>query len=231
MEMLNAVDLYLLHLINAPAGQWPAFDRFINTLRDGALLKAGPLVILWWWLWITRRNDSAARATLLAVLLVSVPAIAMGRLLALTLPYRDRPIHDPAVTINLPVDMPERMLTGWSSMPSDHAVMFVSISVALFFVGRAVGISALTFAVVLVCLPRIYSGLHYPSDILVGAMVGALVALALVPLMSRLLHRLNLDAPSPLRQANLAVIAALMSLNIATMYEFPRGVLISLGLY
>ena len=92
-------------------------------------------------------------------------------------------------------------------------------------------ISALVFALLMVCLPRIYSGLHYPSDILVGAMVGALVALALVPLMSRLLHRMKLDAPSRLRQANLTMIAAFMSVNIATMYEFPRGVLISLGLY
>ena len=231
MELINTIDLWLLRAINGPAGQWPAFDRFVNILRDGALLKAGPLVALWWWLWFTRRDLPHARARLLAVLLISVPALALGRVLAMTLPFRNRPLHEPELTVNIPVDMPERLLTGWSSMPSDHAVMFLSIATALFFVTRSAGWMAVTFAAVLVCLPRVYSGVHYPSDILVGGLVGALVALALVPRLSRAIAWAGLDQLPPVRHASLTVLAALMSINIATMYEMPRSLLISLGLY
>lgn len=231
MDLIIGIDLWLLHMINAPAGQWPAFDRFVHVLRDGSLLKAGPLVVLWWWLWFARRDAPQARARLLAVLLISVPAIALGRALALTMPFRFRPLHEPGLSINLPVDMPERMLTGWSSMPSDHAVMFLSIAVALLFVSRRAGWLAISFATVLVCLPRIYSGLHYPSDILVGGLAGALVAVTLMPWLSRAIAWAGLDRLPPVRHASLTALAALMSINIATMYEMPRGLLISLGLY
>ena len=77
------------------------------------------------------------RAWLLAVLLSSVPSIAVGRVLALALSFRFRRLQEPGLSINLPVNMPERMLTVWSSMPSDHAVMFLPIAVALLFVSAA----------------------------------------------------------------------------------------------
>jgi hypothetical protein len=52
-------------------------------------------MMVWWGLWFrnTSPPSNLARRKLLAVLVVSIAAIAVGRLLALTLPFRDRPIH------------------------------------------------------------------------------------------------------------------------------------------
>ena len=70
-------------------------------------------------------------------------------------------------------------------MPSDHAVMFFAMAVAFFFVNRWAGIVALIHAALVISIPRIILGLHYPSDILVGAPVGAMVALVLMPPLTR----------------------------------------------
>ncbi len=48
------------------------------------------------------------------------------------------------------------------------------------------GIVALIHAALVISLPRIILGLHYPSDILVGALVGATVALVLMPPLTRI---------------------------------------------
>lgn len=230
MELLQSAELYLLHWVNAPAGQAPVLDRVIGVFRDVHPAKAGPIVALWWWLWFTCRTDPEARARLLAVLVISLPAIALGRALALTLPFRLRPVHEAGLSINLPIDMPEQMLSGWSSMPSDHAVMFLSIAVGLCFVSRAAGGVAVAFALVFVCLPRVYSGLHYPGDILVGGLAGAFVAIVLMPWLTRQMGLIPLGRLSRVQSAAVTLGALIVSLQIATMFEAPRYLLSSLAL-
>jgi membrane-associated phospholipid phosphatase len=63
-------------------------------------------------------------------------------------------------------------LESWSSFPSDHAVMFFALAVGLLFISRAVGILVLIHTVLFICFPRVFLGLHYPSDILAGAFLG-----------------------------------------------------------
>lgn len=228
MEVLQAADLYLLHMINPLAGQWPMLDRVVGVFRDVHPAKAAPVVALWWWLWFTFRTDPQMRARLLAVLVISFPAIALGRVMALALPLRLRPLHEPGMSITPPEGMPEQMLSGWSAMPSDHAVMFMSIAVGLWFASRAAGAVAVAFAMVFVCLPRVYSGLHYPSDILVGSLTGALVALALMPWLTRRIGRIPLGQLNRVQEASITFASLIVSLQIATMFETPRYLLRSL---
>jgi undecaprenyl-diphosphatase len=62
--------------------------------------------------------------------------------------------------------------------PSDHATAAFAIAVALVLRKRAFGIVALVAAAVL-SIGRVAIGVHYPSDVIAGAGVGAAVALAL----------------------------------------------------
>ncbi len=74
------------------------------------------------------------------------------------------------------------------SFPSDHATAAFAIGFAmLFFVSRAWGQLLLGLAVV-IGLARVYTGVHYPGDIL-GSIVVVLLAVGIVELATRVLVR------------------------------------------
>jgi undecaprenyl-diphosphatase len=73
--------------------------------------------------------------------------------------------------------------------PSDHATAAFAIAVALMLRNRAWGAVVLVFATVL-GVGRVAMGVHYPTDVLGGAALGALIALALWwPPVRALIHR------------------------------------------
>jgi undecaprenyl-diphosphatase len=74
--------------------------------------------------------------------------------------------------------------------PSDHATAAFAIAVALLLRDRRWGVPVLLAAAVL-AVARVGGGVHYPSDVAAGALLGALVAVALWrPPARELLHRL-----------------------------------------
>jgi len=62
------------------------------------------------------------------------------------------------------------------SFPSDHAAAAFAIAIAVLAFSRVVGGSLLALAAV-IALSRVALGLHYPGDVLAGAVVGAAAAL------------------------------------------------------
>jgi len=62
--------------------------------------------------------------------------------------------------------------------PSDHATAAFAIAVALLLRSRRWGAIALAAATVL-AITRVAMGIHYPTDVLAGAVIGALAALTL----------------------------------------------------
>lgn len=61
------------------------------------------------------------------------------------------------------------------AFPSGHATFFASIAFAIFFKHKVVGSLFLIFAFI-IGIARIASGVHFPIDILVGYLLGFLVA-------------------------------------------------------
>jgi undecaprenyl-diphosphatase len=61
------------------------------------------------------------------------------------------------------------------SFPSDHATAAFGIAVGVFLVRRDAGRVLLAWAA-LIGLSRVLAGMHYPSDVLAGALVGAVSA-------------------------------------------------------
>lgn len=62
------------------------------------------------------------------------------------------------------------------SFPSDHAVVAWALGTILFLYNKKSGYWA-GAAALLICLGRVLAGVHYVSDVLVGAGIGALAAL------------------------------------------------------
>ncbi|HYX87181.1 MAG TPA: phosphatase PAP2 family protein [Gaiellales bacterium] len=84
---------------------------------------------------------------------------------------RDRPpVADPAVHALIPVPSDP-------SMPSGHAVMAFAGAVLLGVVASRLRwpLGALAVAI---AVSRVYLGVHYPSDVIVGAAVGAVIGAA-----------------------------------------------------
>lgn len=74
--------------------------------------------------------------------------------------------------------------------PSDHTTAAFAIAVALLLRQRAWGVVVLVLAALL-AVARVAMGVHYPTDVLGGAALGSLVAIALWhPAVRVLLHRL-----------------------------------------
>jgi len=116
------------------------------------------------------------RQTLLYTLLICIPAIVLTRLLAATLPFSARPIVNPDLHLRLAYHLERAEFVGWSSFPSDHAVMFFALATGMYLVSRRLGLLLYAQAIFLIALPRIFLGIHYPSDIIGGALIGFLLA-------------------------------------------------------
>ncbi|MEU6235454.1 phosphatase PAP2 family protein [Kitasatospora sp. NPDC047058] len=95
------------------------------------------------------------------------------------------------------------------SFPSNHTVIAFSAAAALWSADRRLGRIA-AVAAVLMGASRVWVGVHYPHDVLVGAVVGVLVAAVLSPaagLAAPLVRRARDGALRPLLGAGAVAVA------------------------
>ncbi len=176
---MNAFDTAVLAFFNQFAQRSWAVDSLIMTISDSDVLKGYLSLPLIWWAWFRNSHREDNRRTVLLTILGAFSAMAVARVLQLVLPYRPRPVHTAGLDFTLPHTMPADFLAGWSSFPSDHASLFFALATGLWLVSPLVGAFAFLHAAVIVSLPRIYVGLHFPTDILSGALLGVTAVAAI----------------------------------------------------
>ena len=192
MEYAIQLDWMAQRFLNSFAHTSLSFDKLLLSLVLMYSTRGGIFVAALWWIWFSkwspRSGTADNRMLVVRALAGALAAIAVGRILQVVMPERLRPMHDPQLAFQLPYGVDPAALQGWSSFPSDHAVLFFALSTALFLWSRTVGVLAFIWASLIVCLPRIYMGLHFPSDIIVGAVIGVAIMLAAqrIPLPSRI---------------------------------------------
>jgi undecaprenyl-diphosphatase len=121
----------------------------------------------------TRERD---RAVLMAGVVLTATALVVARVMALLLPFRERPRFTPELGFNLVGGKTDLTLLKWSSFPSDHATMYFALATILFLVLRRLGLVAYLHALFVVCFPLMYLGNHFPTDVICGALIGSSVA-------------------------------------------------------
>jgi len=170
---MNNFDTGIVRFLNEFSQQSPVFDHVVAYLGDSNLLKGGIIVALLWMLWLRPGDDiEQRRRTILRTLTGCAVAILVARGLAVLLPFRSRPLHDDNLSFALPLGFDPRALEGWSSFPSDHAALFFGLAAGIFSLSKKIGWFILLHAILIVSLPRLYLGIHYPTDIVVGAIIG-----------------------------------------------------------
>ena len=177
------MDTSLLHALNGFFFHHDGVeDPVVAYVNAAELLFAGMLVAAFLFVGGHRRRDTR-RAAAAAGLSAGV-ALAIAHVLA-TVVDRPRPfVADPG-SVHLFV----RHVAD-PGFPSDHATAAFAIATALMLRNRVWGAVVLVFAAIL-SVGRVAMGIHYPSDVLAGAALGSLAALALWwPPVRGLLHRM-----------------------------------------
>ncbi|MBW7956252.1 MAG: phosphatase PAP2 family protein [Deltaproteobacteria bacterium] len=223
---MNFIDGPIIALINAYSRQSVFFDNLVGWIAINPLLKGGVLATLVWWLWFRHGGSrELGRERVLAALLACFPAIALARGLAAALPMRLRPLHEPGAGFVIPHGVDQSVLDGWSSFPSDHAVLFFTIATGLLYLSRPAGVFALAYSAVLIGLPRVYLGFHYPTDVLAGAAMGIAIGWIVVPYLAGKRSFMSAYSWLDSRPAVFYPLFFLVTYQIADLFSSSRGLL------
>lgn len=194
MLSVQAADYAVIRFLNAQAAHSAVFDMLVFDIADSSLLQGGAFMTVFWWYWFSPPADrERRRREIVIAFLGGLVAVLVSRMLQLSLPFHQRPLHTPDLGFVLPFGVNPLSLSYWNSFPSDHAVLFFAFATAIAYQSRRMGLLAGLWSLLVVCLPRLYLGYHYPSDVVAGAVIGiALMAvchrvLSRAPLVDRLL--------------------------------------------
>ena len=175
--MLFLDDRLAVYINSFAHRSWRA-DYIVWRITNSYVFKGSAVMMVYWWAWfcapknLPEKEIRDQRDTLLSTLMLSIPVVLLARLMALLLPFRDRPLHNAALHIKLAFEIAPDTLESWSSFPSDHAALFFALATGIFLVSRRAGWVMYVYTALVISLPRVYLGIHYPSDVLGGALLG-----------------------------------------------------------
>jgi len=178
------MDASLYEKINGLAGRVGAVDNiFAFIASKGPYILVAVVLLLWFWPGPSydreRRQWGAISATIAALVSVGIDQIIRSFIWSRPRPFLDHPHH-----LLLAKDMA-------GSFPSNHAAAGFAIAVAILFYSRRAGIATLIFAALL-AFSRVFTGEHYPGDVIAGAALGSVVAYGVYlarPLLAVVLER------------------------------------------
>jgi undecaprenyl-diphosphatase len=221
-------DLPILRFLAALSGKSDAFDRLIHAISSYDIFEGVFMMSLLWFSWFHGRAEATdderrkRRARLLIVLVGSIVIVAFSRVLQLVLNIHQRPILSD-IGLTFPAFIDRRFLDPWNSFPSDHAMLFFAFATGLWRIKRSLGMIAYLWQGIVIDLPRVYLGIHYPSDVVAGWVLGILCMLAFEKLpLGR--PALRLVALGDAHQASFYAFAFLLTDQLAHLFDDLRGI-------
>ncbi len=161
------IDLYIFNLINGLAFKWYWLDFFGFVIAK----YSEYILVLVLALFLAINFKKYWRMILEAVIAAAFTRFVLAEIIR-WLWFRPRPFV--ANSVNLLVDYNAKE----ASFPSGHASFYFALSMIVYFYNKKIGI-IFYIASLIIVLDRVFVGIHWPSDILAGAIIGILVGLFL----------------------------------------------------
>lgn len=160
-----SLDLDIFYILNNLAGKNRFFDYFIIFLADYLeyFLIIAFISLLFFLTYQRRQKIKIILTVFVSMMIARFGVVNLIRFFY----HRTRPFTDHSVN--------QLIVNNNFSFPSGHAALFFAMAMAIYFYNKKWGLWFFA-AAVLMGLGRIIAGVHYPSDIIGGAVIGAFTA-------------------------------------------------------
>jgi undecaprenyl-diphosphatase len=198
--IFGGLDRAVFETLNALAGRSWALDSLIALALDNVLVKAGPIGACFLFAWYrggdpdgTARRRRILLVTLLSLLLIAplTKALSESRLSPRPLVLAEQGyvlrggaleeaprVRFRAMETGQAKQRAEALREGrleandLATFPSDHAALFVALTLGILVACRRAGAIALGWTLLVTLGSRVAAGMHWPLDIAAGALVG-----------------------------------------------------------
>ncbi len=171
------IDVKIFYFFNNLSGKSAVFDAIIVFFADYLQYVLAAIFILFIYLGNYQNRQK------LQIFLVTAVSMLVARFGVTNLIRFIYPRPRPFVVYKVNQLIPE----GINGFPSGHAALFFAIAMVIYFYNKKWG-AWFFAAAVLMALARVVAGVHYPLDILAGAVIGALTAWAVFYLAKKWNH-------------------------------------------
>jgi len=182
---MHNFNVFLFNTINSAVGYYSTLDQIMLFVTTYATYGVIMIVLMYKLIWLPWRATLSDRLSKLAQGFECVGALFLTWFtvqMIKVLVAHPRPFHVFKEIVTLIPDQ-----DGYS-FPSLHAALTVATATLCIWYDRRLGVVLYLFAF-LVSISRIYVGVHYPVDIVVGAILGICIPYIVHRLFLQIAHR------------------------------------------
>ncbi|HEY8890387.1 MAG TPA: undecaprenyl-diphosphatase [Clostridium sp.] len=156
------MDYTIYSLINGLAGRVVVLDKTMVFIAQNFQYLFAIILLLLWFKKDTKEKVTANRKAAILAMLAMLIALGINHIIAFVY-FRPRPytLHVAHLLVSPSVD---------PSFPSDHATFSFALALPILVVNKYFGRIMIGMSLLL-CFARVYVGLHYPLDVVGGAIV------------------------------------------------------------
>lgn len=174
------LDYYLFNLINGFAGRWFILD-FLGILFAKYLGHILVYCLFFFLIVDIKKYWRMVIESLIAAVFVRFVLVEVFYLIH----FKFRPFVNNSVNLLIPYDGTK------TSFPSGHASFYFALSTIIYGYNKKAGI-LFYIGSALIAVSRVFVGVHWPSDIVAGAVVGIIMGLVL----NKLFKKVAIKKPS-----------------------------------
>ena len=165
MDKLIALDKKVFEWLNKSVGRNVIIDDFWK-ITSVYIIYLIPFYLVYLWFANPKLREDSLRSAIVGV----IGWLAVTRIIAFFW-FRERPIAD--------LSLPTKEIVFHRptySFPSDHALFLFALASGFYFAGhKEIGIGLYVVAII-ISFSRVVVGIHFPLDVIVGAIIGIIIA-------------------------------------------------------